>query len=214
VPEQNSREANPGERYWSQASNGFQTDRGEQGIVWEQAFHTVDVPNVVYVFHFYDPYDFTANGEGSFDPAALEAAVKRRVEWAEKHGPFPLIVTEYGITRANAARARASWLDTVHGLFGAYGISSTYWVYKGPIGVDIDAARGFFPVWGEWVTWPNEIEVSEGRYRFAPWARERAEKNQFTQLVDAYFWKDGAVVSPSLLDNGSVLESLRAHWKR
>jgi endoglucanase len=213
VPEQHSREADLGEQYWNPTANVLQTDKGEQGIIWEHAFHKVDASNVAYVFHFYDPYPFTARGEGNYDPTALASSIQKRIDWAEKNGPFPVIVTEYGITRANSSDKRTAWMKIVHELFGKYGISSTYWVYKGPIGAHMSTDREYFPLWGEWISWPNEIDVTEKGYQFKTWVVEPAKKNRFPNLVEQYFWKQGKLNPLSLLDNGPIVEKLQKYWK-
>jgi hypothetical protein len=100
-----------------------------------------------------------------------------------------------------------------HGLFAKHGISSTYWLYKGPIGSHLVADHDYFPLWGEWVNGPNELDATGGEFRLKAEVRESAEKNRFAPLAERYYWKDGKPVRLSPMDNGPVLESLRAYWK-
>ena len=213
VPENDSREANPGESYWDDVTKSNKVDQGEGGVLWDHAFHKVNLPNIVYVFHFYLPWNFCDQGLGTYSLSDLDPPIKERVDWAANNGPVPLIATEYGITRINSPEKRVAWLLAVQGLFNQYGISATCWCYKGQINPYTGVDRGFYPLWGEWTDWASEGALSDGSYQFNSWSKDPAQKSGFDQVVEKYYLKDGKIQPISLLDNEKILECLQDYWK-
>jgi aryl-phospho-beta-D-glucosidase BglC (GH1 family) len=80
APEYHSRDANPGESYPNPNGKGTLIDSGEQGIRWDHGLVKIDVPNVGYVFHFYEPWSFAGEDSPNFSPAAMEKEVVKRVK--------------------------------------------------------------------------------------------------------------------------------------
>lgn len=212
VPEYNSREANPGESYFDDETQSYIIDNGEQGIIWERGLVKVDSSNVVYLFHFFEPYNFVNDGIGDFDASTLEFQVKNRYEWAKNIGNAPLL-TEYGISRINSVDKRLEWLETVHDIFNKYGISASYFQYKTSVGAYISMKTGFNAIYGEYTDWRNEISLipfgfaSEG-------IASSAKENLFSEAFEEYYRKNNTIETISILDNQPVLESLQKFWKQ
>ena len=214
VPECNSVEANPGEKYWNNNKGCLVTDGGEQGVIWKTAFAKIDLPNIVYVMHFYGDFNFTALGEGSIDEKTMAESVEARVRLADEIGKAPLICTEYGIARANSNEVRAAWLEKTHALFAKYGISATFFSYKTPVGAYIHMKRNFWSIYGEYENMRNEIVPrGDGSWDFASDdLGKMAEKNGFASIIDKYNFSKGTIARVSLVDNGPVLDELRRFW--
>lgn len=213
IPEYNSREANPGESYWDNKTNSYAVDNGEQAINWERGLVKVNESNIVYLFQFFEPYNFVNDGIGSFDPSTLEAQVKNRSDWAKDTGHAPLL-TEYGISRVNKIDKRQEWLDTVHTIFNKYGISASYFHYKTSTGAYVNMETGYNPIYGEYTGWKNEITLKNGVYSFLnEGAAKAAKDNHFIEALENYYLKDNKIEPVSMLDNQPLLNSLQKFWK-
>ncbi|ABN52700.1 MAG TPA: glycoside hydrolase [Hungateiclostridium thermocellum] len=211
VPEYNSREANPGESYWNEKTNSYVIDNGEQGIIWERGLVKVDSSNVVYLFHFFEPYNFVNDGVGDFDAESLEAQVRKRYEWAKNVGRAPLL-TEYGISRVNSVDKRVQWLETVHDIFDKYGISASYFQYKNAVGAFINVKTGFNALYGEYVSWDSEIGLNPF-YFVNEHVATSAKENHFDEALKEYYLKGKNLKKISILDNQPILETLQNFWK-
>jgi hypothetical protein len=211
VPEYNSREANPGESYWSDETQSYTIDKGEQGIIWERGLVKVDSSNIVYLFHFFEPYSFVNDGIGEFDASSLDSQVKNRYEWAKNIGKAPLL-TEYGISRTNSVEKRVEWLETVHSIFNKYGISASYFQYKTSVGAYVNVETGFNALYGEYTSWKNEISLIP--FGFANEnVSSAAKENHFSEAYEQYYRKSNYIDTISILDNQLVIESLQNFWK-
>ncbi|TYQ17961.1 UNVERIFIED_CONTAM: hypothetical protein Cloal_0356 [Acetivibrio alkalicellulosi] len=214
VPEYNSREANPGEPYWDSITNSYKVDNGDQGIIWERGFVQVKQPNIVYLFHFFEPYDFVTSGINDFDTFALEEQVEHRANWVKGIGNSPMLV-EYGISRVNSIDKRLRWLETVHTIFQKYGVSYSYFHYKASAGSYVSMETGFNAIYGEYINWQNEITLKNGSYVFNyEDASQAAKENNFVSALEKYFLKDNVIEPVSLLDNEPIIDSLREFWKQ
>jgi|LSQX01.2.fsa_nt_gb hypothetical protein len=214
VPEYNSREANSGESYWDSKSNSYKVENGEQGIIWERGLVKVSTDNVVYLFHFFEPYDFANNGIGSFDASILEDQVKNRFNWAKEIGNAPLL-TEYGVSRVNEMDQRLKWLETVHSIYDKYSISASYFQYKSSTGSYVNMKTGFNPIYGEYINWNREITLKDGSYLFNyEDAAQAAKDNSFVEVLENFYLKNNRIEAVSLLDNKPLLDSLQEFWKQ
>lgn len=211
VPEYNSKEANPGESYWNDETQSNTIDKGEQGIIWERGLVKVDSSNVVYLFHFFEPYSFVNDGIGDFDASSLESQVKSRYEWAKNIGKAPLL-TEYGVSRINSVDKRVEWLQTVHSIFNKYGISASYFQYKTSVGAYVSMETGFNALYGEYTGWKNEISLIPFGFANENVA-SAAKENHFSEAYEKYYLKNNYIETISILDNQLVLESLQDFWK-
>jgi hypothetical protein len=212
VPEYTSREVSPGETYYDR-NKQLKIDEGEQGISWETGFVKVDASNTVYSFEFFEPLDYTSSGIGSFDSAAMEAALMSRVEWVNKNANSPLVAI-YGITRANTVYNRVEWLKSSHSLFDKYGIYSDFYEYKTNIGSYVDCKKGFYSLYGEFISLQNEIVLRNGTYDYiSNETRTAAYNNYFDELINRYYLKDGKIISVSSLDNDDIIKLLKDYWK-
>lgn len=211
VPEYNSREANPGESYWNDKTNSYTVDNGEQGIIWERGLVKVNSSNIVYLFHFFEPYNFVNDGIESFDASSLDSQVKDRFEWAKSIGKSPLL-TEYGVSRINSIDKRVEWMETVHNIFNRYGISASYFQYKTSVGAYVNMKTGFNSIYGEYIGWENEIRLNPYSFADGNIAIAAAE-NHFTEVLEEYYLKNNYIERISILDNQPLLESLQDFWK-
>jgi len=213
VQEYRSREANEGEIYFDSNTNKMKEDSGEQGIIWMSGFVKIHHPNIVYTFSFYDPFDFTYNGKGSFDKNDMEATIKQYVSWAKRAGNVPLL-SYYSIARVNSASCRTTWIETANALYKEYKISAIYSDYKSPMGSYIDSQKDFFSLFGQYNTREKEIQYKNSTYLFINSEVEAAaKKNGFDVIFNKYFDTSNQKESVSLLDNKIVLDSLKKFWK-
>lgn len=212
VPEYTSREVSPGETYYDR-NKQLKIDEGEQGISWETGFVKVDSSNTAYSFEFFEPLDYTNSGIGSFNSASMEAALRKRVEWVNKNMNSPLVAI-YGITRANTVYNRVEWLKASHLLFNKYGIYSGFYEYKSNIGSYVNCQKGFFSLYGQFISWENEIVLKNETYDYiSNEVRKAAHNNYFDELINKYYLKDGKITSVSSLDNDDIIRLLKDYWK-
>lgn len=211
VPEYNSREANPGESYWNDKTQNNSIDKGEQGIIWERGLVKVNASNIVYLFQFFEPYNFVNNGLENFDSSILDSQVKNRFEWAKNIGKSPLL-TEYGICRVNSIDKRVEWMETVHNIFNKYGISASYFQYKSSVGAYVSMKTGFNSIYGEYVGWENELKFNSNSFANESIAIA-AKENHFSEVFEKYYLKNDNLETISILDNQPLLSSLQDFWK-
>lgn len=113
----------------------------------------LDHPNIVYTFHFYEPFDFTHQGAlwadarvknlaGVRYPATVQEAtyIERRIasagEWAARHG-VPVWAGEFGAYPPAAPRMdRLRWLHDVRTALERHAIGWAVWSYDESLGLD------------------------------------------------------------------------------
>jgi endoglucanase len=208
VPEYHSREANPGEAYTDDATKASKIDSGEQGVLWDHGLVKVEDANVAYVFHFYEPWEYVAEGARSYDGEQVKSRLDQRLVWQREIGRAPFFVTEYGVNRNQPADKRKAWLDFVHGLFVENGISSTYYCYKSEVGPWIKPSDNF-AIFGQYVGRLQHGKLTAEGYQLQPWAVAPAHDNGFDRLLDAYF-RSLTAKDLSLMDSAPLLEALTA----
>ena len=115
----------------------------------------LDDPNLLYTFHFYEPFEFTHQGApwvngpvrnlsgvryGS--PHYLERRIASAAEWSRRHG-VAVWAGEFGAYPAVAPRDdRLRWLYDVRTAMERHGIGWAVWSYDESLGLDrrVDAA--------------------------------------------------------------------------
>lgn len=241
IPEYNSRETNPGERFRRERTdeNGELIkgpdnipigedvmDKGDQGIIWKNPgdvnFIKVDRENIIYVSHIYDPAQFTLFGQPlpsyycrDFDefPTVYENNLKKVLKWTDETGKAPLIITEYGVTGVQPMEDRSRYLKDVHDIFHKYGLSSTYWQYVVSISA-YTVPTDRFGLYMYYVNADKEVELlPDGSYKFMQWADQPAKESGFDKLFAEYFYKDGKITKRSMLDDKPVKEELERYFK-
>jgi aryl-phospho-beta-D-glucosidase BglC (GH1 family) len=220
ICEFNSREAEPGETYWSNTQKHYVTDKGEQGVIWGRNWIKLPavIPNLVYVAHLYNPYEFTlGKTSDSYDGYAVRNAVKEAVEWACEENNRPLLVSEYGVSYVHTLKGndevRTRYLKMLHDEFDRYHISSTYFQYKDLITpwVDMGAALGL------WMHFYDQSTIAGIENNHVVYAREDAEQAAYKFNVDdilnKYFIRDGALESISPVGNEGVINELKRYFR-
>jgi endoglucanase len=139
-------------------------------------FPPLDDPDIIYTFHFYDPFLFTHQGLSWTNPpffpirpfptgadiADVTARINAAAEWAAYYD-VPLFAGEFGVSSAAPAADRCTWVSTIVGLFEAHDLP---WFYWGAI--DQSDGFGFFtngviseqtliPCFGEALGLPAEV---------------------------------------------------------
>ncbi|RYZ03358.1 MAG: hypothetical protein EOO73_28270 [Myxococcales bacterium] len=208
VPEYNSREANPGETYYDGVTQQPVVDSGEQGVIWERHFVPVTGTNIAYVFHLYDPYEYTSAGAASFSRQTVENAIDAKVAERDKIGSAPLIITEYGVNRQQPAEKRLEWIRVVHERLRATSISALYFTYKSALDPYVPASTAFGLI-GQFVTHDTYVTPTADGEALQPTILSVSQKNGFESVFTAYFkGQPSTFLSP--MDNASLLAELTA----
>lgn len=102
----------------------------------------INVPKIIYSFHFYSPHEYTHQGVGNrtdklrypgkvsgkiYDKAALEKELEPVIKFQKKYN-VPIYVGEFGVIRW--AENADQWLDDVISLFEKYGWDWTYHAFR------------------------------------------------------------------------------------
>ena len=123
----------------------------------------LDEPNILYTFHFYEPWAFTHQPEakdlywldaeqkenlpqvyhyptecswmvGQYSREQMEKVICSHVKWAEENN-VPLYVGEFGATNRAPIEDKKKWLADVLAILAKYNIPAwTYWDYKNAYG--------------------------------------------------------------------------------
>lgn len=220
VPEHNSREANPGERYWNNLLEKEVTDSGEQGAIWEQAFVKMedDIDNIVYVFHTYTPYYFTHDGQPYIDRNEMTKVVEKRVSWAKEVANAPLICTEFGANWRQPVAKRTAWAKHMFDLLDTHGISATYYNYKAVLD-PFNYPFHLYGIYGEYVDMEEQmaIYVDSYSYRYS-WLEEAAMTSNFDETFKTWLWEkrnsEGTVPTFTQLDHAPLLQAIKEYFIR
>ncbi|MDF3069015.1 MAG: glycoside hydrolase family 5 [Polyangiaceae bacterium] len=208
VPEYNSREANPGETYYDGVTQQPVVDSGEQGVIWDRHFVPVTGTNIAYVFHLYDPFEYTSAGATSFSRRTVESAIDAKVAEREQFASAPLIITEYGVNRQQTAEKRLEWIQVVHERLRANSISALYFTYKSALDPYVPASTAFGLI-GQFVTHDSYVTTTQDGETLQPTILAVAQKNGFESVFTSYFkGQPSTFLSP--MDNASVLAELTA----
>ncbi len=108
------------------------------------AFTPLDDADIIYTFHFYDPYLFTHQQMSWTSPpnfaartfpqagelANVAAAINAAGDWATVHD-VPVVVGEFGVTANADATSKCNWINAVVGLFDDNEFPWFYWDSQG-----------------------------------------------------------------------------------
>lgn len=191
--------------------NSKERDDKDQSVSWERGFVKVEDPNVVYVFSFYEPYEYTHQGSGDFNENALAAQyLLPKINWAKIEGRAPVLICEYGLNRKQPVEKRLKYLKFIHKFSKDHDLSAIYWEYKSWVGSFINDFN-VFGLYADYVNEEQEIIVDHGSYSYQTWAQKEANANNFDQLFKKYYWQNKTKVS--LLDNGPIWQELNDFYK-
>ncbi|ERP39236.1 glycoside hydrolase family 5 protein [Chitinivibrio alkaliphilus] len=226
-----SREANPGESYWSNEENAFRTDTGEQGIIWSGSpefitedisyFTYIDDPNIVYAFSAYVPYEFCSKGAQSTsgNPFTADYFAEKMKDFIEPRLAFreklsvPVIVDEFGVNHLQSREMAEIWLASVLDVFEAKEVPAWFYQYKG-LSDPYSGGENNYGIYTYTRLSSHEIQMSDSSYRFAPFAREAAEKTGYDTLFHNYFWKGGDFRTLSITNNESIREIIKGYFNK
>lgn len=216
VPEFNSREANPGETYWSSVLGRNVVDTGEQGVVWTPVWPEIPdtLPNLVSVFHAYFPWDFVDQGIGTYSETEFRSSVKARLVWPRAHRR-PVVVTEYGASHKlvleGLADRRLAWYRQAHKAFAAESLSTTAFTFKGE--VDVYTGSNEYSLWAQYRKAKEQVRVVDGLPVF-PSSQDQAAaaKNGFDTVLVRWLIQGGQVSDRSCLGSCPILDELGAYF--
>ncbi|NLD93594.1 MAG: glycoside hydrolase family 5 protein [Fibrobacter sp.] len=218
IPEFNSREANPGETY-SIAENGISknvTDTGEQGIIWDRILPVIpdSLINVSYVFHLYEPYEFTHTAQLTFNKSQLTSLIEKKVAsiYSKKR---PAIVTEYGVNVRQELNGnsdnRILWFRTVHDLFDKHQLSSTVFSYKHLINPWANP-YDLFSMYYHFYQYDQYLRVRNDSLQFKDaQAKTAAEASGLDTILYKYFYDKNSFVPVSSTYNDNMIQELRRY---
>ena len=115
-------------------------------------FTPLDDPDIIYTFHFYDPYLFTHQQMSwtttpylpvrafpiASDEADVSSLINAAGEWRDFYNA-PVVVGEFGVTNEAAESHRCNWIELIAELFDNNGFPWFYWG-----ATDISDGFGFF----------------------------------------------------------------------
>ena len=99
-----------------------------------QPFILSEYTNILYDFHFYDPWSFTSNATTLYDENGVNDASVEELfsQYADFYNGHAFHVSEFGQMRANINTKNSDlWIKKVFNLLNEYGASYHYWNYKG-----------------------------------------------------------------------------------
>jgi endoglucanase len=219
IPEFNSREVNPGEKYWKMQNGKYVevVDHGEQGISWEQITPSLpkSVKNIALVSHVYEPFGFTHEGDKDFDRKKLKSYIKSKIERAHKESR-PLFISEYGVNyRQNLQKRvdnRVAWYREVHRLFSLYGISSSVFTYKHLITPWV-SPYDLFGLKFQLHNYDSYLSVKNGKLKFTdPEAEKAALSNGMASIFHTYFTPEKEFDPISTAGNEKILNELKRYF--
>lgn len=228
VPAYNSREADPGEQYGrlhtdedgrpiknllGETSWITVQDTGEQGVIWEQNGVTVSATfkNIVYVFHMYEPTNFTIGGEWtSFAPAKVTDRITVIAQWSRDEAHAPVMITEYGVMRAQPEEKRLEYIRTLHAAFKTHGLSTTFFEYKSIVNA-FTSLKDICGIWWQYVDIDREVDLAHGTLH--EWTGQSPEYPRFKNDLRSYFWDNNRPVRGPVLTDPKMLKELREYFK-
>lgn len=116
------------------------------------AFTPLNDADIIYTFHFYDPYFFTHQQMSWTSPpnfaartfpqagelASVASVINAAGDWAAVHN-VPVVVGEFGVSADADATSKCNWINTIVGLFDD---NAFPWFYWDPLGYN--DGFGFF----------------------------------------------------------------------
>ncbi|KMQ52781.1 cellulase/endoglucanase [Chitinispirillum alkaliphilum] len=226
-----SREANPGERYWSPTLKRMVTDTGEQGIIWSASsdfrrdgvefFYKIDDPNIVYAFSAYVPYDFCSEGarprgkdgySGEFFKSAMREFIAPRIDFGKKHG-VPVIVDEFGVNHQQPRFDAQLWLKSVLAVFEEAQLPSWFYLYKGSANPWSGSVHNY-GIYTYINLSPVEIQITDEGYHFPNFVSEPAQRTGFDTLFSTYFFSNSGMKTLSLTNNQDIKKILMNFFSR
>jgi len=189
--------------------NSLELDDKFETIRWERGFIKADskLKNIAYVFHFYEPFEYTHLGAKNFNQSILVTALEAKIEAATKLGCLPLVVSEYGVNQYQPLEKRLEYLAFLHKQFKKHGLSSMLWEYKSKVGAFVKH-YSIFGLFGHYPEADSEINNGE----FVSWAGEAAATNSFDYLFKKYFWQQKRIAPISLMDNRLIWLNLHDYF--
>ncbi len=218
IPEYECREAEIGEKFWYESDNGWiqVVDTGQQGIVWESVPFVLgdSIENIAYVFHCYEPYEFSHEGIKTFNAQEVEQYI------TAKHAYFneknrPVLCTEYGVNYLqnykNNLEQKVKWYNIVHTMFDTLRMSSTIYTYKNDYNPWVTTFDSF-QLRNQLVTCLDFVTVAQDSFYYVDEeTKQAAEESGFHTLFPAYFFKNGNLDSVSLMGNEPILAELQRY---
>ncbi|MBN2782562.1 MAG: glycoside hydrolase family 9 protein [Campylobacterales bacterium] len=102
--------------------------------------------NILYDFHFYDPWSFTSSQDTIYNSSNINDTVVENIfrEYADFYDGYLFHVSEFGQMRDFIESKNSSlWLEKVYELLDEYGASYHYWNYKGSVFGLYDGVNAF-----------------------------------------------------------------------
>ena len=192
VPEYHSREANPGESYPDpNGGPGMRVDNGEQGVIWDRGLVKVDVANVAYVFHIYDPWPFTGEGAADFAAGEIEQKIADRERWRDQQ----------------PVERRVAWLSVVQSCLLTHDIGATFFNYKTAVTPWI-GKNVMFGLFGQYWERNRFGQGTGAGYKLRDYAAQPATESGFVDLFRDYF-RDLGPDDASVMGNDPIIAELR-----
>ncbi|RME99309.1 MAG: hypothetical protein D6772_07915 [Bacteroidetes bacterium] len=104
------------------------------------AFTPLDDPDIIYTFHFYDPYFFTHQGMSWTNPpyfparsfplgdevAQMTSTIGAAADWGQIYNA-PILLGEFGVSTEADDDSRCNWVETVADIVNGHNMPWVYW---------------------------------------------------------------------------------------
>ncbi len=105
-------------------------------------------PHLAVTFHYYNPYNFCGNAQGTWgtssDYATLAGDMTWASNWSAQHGNIPILMGEYGAEKECDPTSRYAWYDAICKYANNDGISYAAWDDDGDFGIFKRTSPGSF----------------------------------------------------------------------
>lgn len=228
-----SREANPGEDFWDGYAGEMKVDTGGQGIIWGgfdnflvdgvSYFFPIDIPNMVYSFSVYRPWNFCNEGTekdyngkeftNEYLKEQILISVKKKAEFGIDNN-VPVVVDEYGVNHHRSPEEMIRWLTIAHDIFDSYQLPSWYYVYKHDIDPFSGPSQNNFGLFTYYILQTEYIKVNDtGFTYYKSYLEKMAKENGFDSVFTNYFWNKGDIKSVSLTENQKTFDYIKKFLK-